>query len=182
MHLYSPSCLSLKTVNWLSWSSSQGATFPFVYHTRWRLGTVPFIEVQAEKLWMLIFVIFWVTRPEIKIESAILVKDVLSTQPCVDDCIWAVILSLFKNYCNRLSWTQITLLKIKHPRAICRSSCKAKTHCGFACMSSVRGIDRYSLICHIDVLMHKLNWPSEKRRGFFVKALNNWKGIETPSI
>ena len=51
-------------------SPSQDATFPSVYHTRWRLHTVPLIaERQAGKLWKPIFIVFGLIRPGIEPES-----------------------------------------------------------------------------------------------------------------
>ena len=48
---YSPSCLGQETAKGPFRSSSQAATCPPVYHTRWRLHTVPFnAERQAGKL------------------------------------------------------------------------------------------------------------------------------------
>ena len=56
---YSPSCLGQKTAKG-PWSSSQAATCPPVYHTRWRLHTVPFdAEHQAGKLVNTNFYSFW---------------------------------------------------------------------------------------------------------------------------
>ena len=65
-------------------SSSQAATCPSVYHTRWRLHTVPLIaERQAGKLWIPIFIVFGLTRPEIKPVSTASVADALSTRPLI---------------------------------------------------------------------------------------------------
>ena len=65
-------------------SSSQAATFPPVYHTRWRLHTIPFnAECQAGKLWIPIFIVFGLTQPEIKLESTTSVADALSTWPLI---------------------------------------------------------------------------------------------------
>ena len=65
-------------------SSSQAATCPPVYHTRWRLHTVPLIaERQAGKLWIPIFVVFSLTRPGIEPKSTALVADALSTGPLI---------------------------------------------------------------------------------------------------
>ena len=51
---------------------SQAASSPPVYHTRRRLHTVPLIaERQAEKLWIPIFIVFGLTRPEIEPESTL---------------------------------------------------------------------------------------------------------------
>ena len=63
-------------------SSSQAATCPFVYHTRWRLHSVPLIaERQAGKLLIPIFIVFGLTRPGIEPESTASVADALSTRP-----------------------------------------------------------------------------------------------------
>ena len=65
-------------------SSSQAAACPPVYHTRWRLHTVPLIaERQAGKLWIPIFIVFGLTRPGIEPESAASVADALSTRPLI---------------------------------------------------------------------------------------------------
>ena len=63
-------------------SSSQAATCPSVYHTRWKLHTVPLIaERQVGKLWIPIFIVFGLTRPGIEPESTASVADALSTRP-----------------------------------------------------------------------------------------------------
>ena len=65
-------------------SSSQAATCPSVYHTRWRLHSVPLIaERQARKLWIPIFIVFGLTRPGIELVSTASVADVLSTRPLI---------------------------------------------------------------------------------------------------
>ena len=65
-------------------SSSQAATCPSVYHTRWRLHTVPLIaERQAGKLWIPIFIVFGLTRPGIEPVSTASVADALSTRPLI---------------------------------------------------------------------------------------------------
>ena len=63
-------------------SSSQAATCPPVYHTRWRLHTVPLTaERQAGKLWIPIFIVFGSTRLGIEPKSTVSVADALSTRP-----------------------------------------------------------------------------------------------------
>ena len=63
-------------------SSSQAATCPPVYHTQWRLHTVPLIaERQAGKLWIPIFIVFGLTGPGIEPKSTDSVADALSTRP-----------------------------------------------------------------------------------------------------
>ena len=58
-------------------SSSQVATCPSVYHTRWRLHTLLLVaERQTEKL-------FGLTRPGIEPQSTVLVADALSTRPLI---------------------------------------------------------------------------------------------------
>ena len=65
-------------------SSSQAATCPSVYHTRWRLHIVPLIaERQAGKLWIPIFIVFGLTQPGIKPVSTVSVADALSTRPLI---------------------------------------------------------------------------------------------------
>ena len=65
-------------------SSSQAATCPSVYHTRWRLHTVPLIaERQAGKLWIPIFIVFGLNRPGIEPVSTASVADALSTRPLI---------------------------------------------------------------------------------------------------
>ena len=65
-------------------SSSQAATCPLVYHTRWRLHTVPLIaERQARKLLIPLCTVFGLTRPGIETESTALVADALSTRPLI---------------------------------------------------------------------------------------------------
>ena len=65
-------------------SSTQAATNLPVYHTRWRLHTVPLIaERQAGKLWIPIFIVFDLTRPGIKPESTVSIADALSTRPLI---------------------------------------------------------------------------------------------------
>ena len=60
-------------------SSSQAATFPPVYHTRWRLHTGPLIaEHKVGKLGIPIFTVFGLTRSEIEPESTVSVADALS--------------------------------------------------------------------------------------------------------
>ena len=62
--------------------SSQAATSPPVYHTRWRLHTVPVIaERQAGKLWILNFAVFGLIRPEMEPGSTASEADALSTRP-----------------------------------------------------------------------------------------------------
>ena len=63
-------------------SSSQAATCPSVYRTRWRLHTVPLIaERQAGKLRIPIFIVFGLTRPGIEPVSTASVADARSTRP-----------------------------------------------------------------------------------------------------
>ena len=63
-------------------SLSQAATCPSVYHTRWRLHTVPLIaERQAGKLRIPIFIVFGLTRPGIEPLSTASIADALSTRP-----------------------------------------------------------------------------------------------------
>ena len=63
-------------------SSSQVATCPPVYHTRWRLHTVPCnAERQAGKLWKPIFIVFGLIRPGIRPESTVSVADAPFTRP-----------------------------------------------------------------------------------------------------
>ena len=65
-------------------SSSQAATCPSVYHTQWRLHTVPLIaERQAGKLRIPIFIVFGLTRPGIEHVSTASVADALSTRPLI---------------------------------------------------------------------------------------------------
>ena len=65
-------------------SSSQAATCQSVYHTRWRLHTVPLIaERQAGKLWIPIFILFGLTRPGMEPVSTVSVADALSTRPLI---------------------------------------------------------------------------------------------------
>ena len=65
-------------------SLSQAATCPSVYHTRWRLHTVPLIaERQAGKLRIPIFIVFGLTRPGIEPESTASVADALFTRPLI---------------------------------------------------------------------------------------------------
>ena len=65
-------------------SLSQAATCPSVYHTQWRLHTVPLIaERQAEKLWIPIFIVFGLTWPGIEPESTASVADALSSRPLI---------------------------------------------------------------------------------------------------
>ena len=69
-------------------SSSQAATCPSVYHTQWRLHTVPFIaECQAGKLRIPIFIVFGLTRPGIEPVSTASVADALSTRPLIGEMI-----------------------------------------------------------------------------------------------
>ena len=73
----------------LPWPEDSEATFRFsrqtatclpVYHTRWRLHTVPFnAERQAGKLYIPIFNVFGLTRPGIEAECTVSVADALST-------------------------------------------------------------------------------------------------------
>ena len=70
-------------------SSSQAATCPPVYHTWWRLYTVPLIaERQAGKLRIPIFIVFGLTRPEIESVSTVSVADALSTRPLIGKTIY----------------------------------------------------------------------------------------------
>ena len=65
-------------------SSSQAATCQPIYHTRRRLHTVPLIaERYAGKLRIPMFIVFGLTRPEIKPASTALVADALSTRPMI---------------------------------------------------------------------------------------------------
>ena len=69
------------------WSSSQAATCPPVYHTRWRLYTVSLIaERQAGKLWIPTFTVFGLTRLGIEPKSTVSVADALSTRPLIGKC------------------------------------------------------------------------------------------------
>ena len=64
-------------------SSSQAASCPSAFHTRWRLHTVPLIaERQAGKLLIPIFLVFGLTRRESN-PSLPLVPDALSTRPLI---------------------------------------------------------------------------------------------------
>ena len=84
-------------------SSSQAATCPLVYYTRRRLQTVPLIiaERHAGKLWIPIFVVFGLTRPEIAPKSTASAAEALSTQPLI--CInWSECVDIK----NKLSLTQ----------------------------------------------------------------------------
>ena len=57
---------------------------PPVYHARWKLHTFPFnAERQATKLWIPIFLVFGLTRPEIEPEFTVPVTDSLSTQTLI---------------------------------------------------------------------------------------------------
>ena len=63
-------------------SSSQAATCPPVYHTRWRLHTVLFVaQRQAGKLWIPIFIVFGLIRPGIVPDSTVSLADAISTWP-----------------------------------------------------------------------------------------------------
>ena len=93
--LFSPRWLVFSSILFtkLSWrgdsegtfrSSSQAATCPPVYHTRWRLYTVPLIaDHQAGKLWIPIFVEFGLTRSGIEPVGTVSVADALSTWPLI---------------------------------------------------------------------------------------------------
>ena len=65
---YSPSCRGQETVKGFLRSSSQAVTCLSVYHTRWRLYTIPFIaERQAKKAVNTnFFLVFVLTRPRIE--------------------------------------------------------------------------------------------------------------------
>ena len=64
--------------------SSQTATCPPVYDTRWRLHTVPLIaERQASKLRIPILIVLGLARPRIELASTALVVDALSTRPLI---------------------------------------------------------------------------------------------------
>ena len=66
------------------WCLSQAATFLPVYHTQWRLHTVPLIaERQAGKLRIFIPIVFGLTLPGIKPKSTVSVPDALSTRPLI---------------------------------------------------------------------------------------------------
>ena len=57
---------------------------PPVYHTQWRLHTVPLIaERQAGKLRIAVFIVFGLTRPGFEPKSTALVADTLSTRPLI---------------------------------------------------------------------------------------------------
>ena len=65
-------------------SFSQAATCPPVYHTWWRLHTVPLIaERQTGKLRIPIFIVFGLTRPGIEPKSTVSVADAQSTRPLI---------------------------------------------------------------------------------------------------
>ena len=65
-------------------SSSQVATCPPVYHTRWRFHTVPFnAQRQSGKLWIPIYTVFGLTRRVIEPVSNVSVADALSTRPLI---------------------------------------------------------------------------------------------------
>ena len=65
-------------------SSSQAATCPPVYHTRWRLHAVPLIaERQASKVWIPIFKVFGLTRPGNEPKSTVSAANALSTRPLI---------------------------------------------------------------------------------------------------
>ena len=65
-------------------SSSQTATCPPVYHTRWRLHNLRLIaERQAGKLLIPIFIVFGLTRLETEPKSTVSVADALSTRPLI---------------------------------------------------------------------------------------------------
>ena len=76
---YLPNCLGQDSEGTFR-SSSQDATCPPVYHTWWRLNTVPlFAERQAGKLWIPIFMVFGLTQSGIKPESTFSVADAASS-------------------------------------------------------------------------------------------------------
>ena len=55
---------------------------PPVYHAQWRLHNVRLnAELQAGKLSVLIFLVFGLTRPGIKVKSIVSEADALFTQP-----------------------------------------------------------------------------------------------------
>ena len=57
---------------------------PSVYHTRWRLHSVPFnAERQAGRLLIALYIAFGVIRPGIESRPIISVADALSTQPLI---------------------------------------------------------------------------------------------------
>ena len=79
-YIYSPSCLGQETAKGPFGLSSQAAPCSPVYHTWWRLHTVPLIaERQAGKLWIPIFIVFGLTRLGIEPKSTVSVADALST-------------------------------------------------------------------------------------------------------
>ena len=82
-------------------SSSQAATCPSVYHTRWRLHTVPFnAERQAGELWIPIFIVFGLTRPGIEPESTASVADALSTRPLIGN---STLVTLLRSWIRRFT-------------------------------------------------------------------------------
>ena len=91
--IYSLSCLGQET-------EKEPFSFPVklppVYHTQWKLHTVPFIaERQAGKLWISVFIVFGLTRPKIKSRSTASAADALSTRPLDLTLLWEYYLSLF---------------------------------------------------------------------------------------
>ena len=59
--------------------SSQVATHPPAYYTRWRLQNVPYnAERQERKLYILRFIVFGLTRPRIEPDATVSVADALS--------------------------------------------------------------------------------------------------------
>ena len=81
------------------WSSSQAATCSSVYHTRWKLHTVPLIaERQAGKLWIPMFIVFGLTRPGIEPVSTASVADALSTRPLIG-LICFILITIYTSLC-----------------------------------------------------------------------------------
>ena len=86
-------------------SSSQAATCPPVYPSRWRLHTVPLIaERQARMLWIPIFIVFGLTRSGMARESTVSVANTLSTQPLIGSI--SIVLG---NFAHRLELNWIIL-------------------------------------------------------------------------
>ena len=76
---YSPSCLGQETAKETFGLRVKLPPAHPVYHTRWRLHTVPLIaERQAGKLWIPIFIVFGLTQPGIEPESNASVANALS--------------------------------------------------------------------------------------------------------
>ena len=108
--VYSPNCLGQETMK--GGPLRQTATCPPVYHTRWRLHTVLFnAERQAEKLWILMFMAFDLTRPEIEPGSTVSIANALINST-TDTILWHFNLSFLQHIVGVLSvlWFRCTML------------------------------------------------------------------------